>query len=246
MSKRPKVPKLRPRLLFVGDPHSDFRCAIRVAQRYEPEALILLGDLQAKRPLEVELSSILDLTQVWFVHGNHDTDSEADHDNLWGSALADRNLHCRVVEIAGFRVAGLGGVFRESIWAPPLEPSYHSAKDRLKVVPERERWRGGLSLKHRSTIFPEDLAVLARQKADVLVCHEALGGHRYGWPSLNGLAKTMGVQVAVHGHLHQDIDYAAEGRLPAGSSVWAYGVAPDSFLVWPRVAGEFDLVEGGL
>jgi hypothetical protein len=78
----------------------------------------LLGDIQARRPLQVELAPILALTEVWFIPGNHDTDSDADHDHLFGSELADRNLHARVVEIAGFRVAGLGGVFRESIQMP--------------------------------------------------------------------------------------------------------------------------------
>lgn len=59
------------------------------------EAIVLLGDIQAHQPLHIELSPILNLTDVWFIHGNHDTDSDADYDNLWGSELADRNLHGR-------------------------------------------------------------------------------------------------------------------------------------------------------
>lgn len=75
--------------------------------------------MQAQRPLHLELASILDKTEIWFIHGNHDTDTEADHDHLFGSAMADRNLHGRVVEIAGLRIAGLGGVFRCKVWTPP-------------------------------------------------------------------------------------------------------------------------------
>jgi hypothetical protein len=86
-----------------------------------PAAVVFLGDLQAQRPLEIELASILGMTEVWYIHGNHDTDSEADYDNLFGSALADRNLHGRVVEIDGLRIAGLGGIFRGQVWAPPGE-----------------------------------------------------------------------------------------------------------------------------
>jgi hypothetical protein len=33
----------------------------------------------AKATPEVELAPILSSTEVWFIHGNHDTDSDADH-----------------------------------------------------------------------------------------------------------------------------------------------------------------------
>ena len=229
----------RPKLMFFGDPHGDFRFVIEAVRRHAPEAIVLLGDIQAQQPLQIELAPILDLTDVWFIHGNHDTDSEADHDNLFGSALAHRNLHVRVVEIGGFRVAGLGGVFRESIWAPPLEPAFGSAQARLKGIRPSERWRGGMPLRHRSSIFPDEFERLSRQRADVLVTHEAPGGHPRGWKALDQLAGAMGAQVLVHGHLHQKIDYAAEGRLPDGCRYQAYGVGREFFLAWPRTNQQF-------
>jgi hypothetical protein len=97
-----------PTLMFFGDPHGDFDPVIAAVERYRPEAIVLLGDLQPRQPLHIELQPILDRTEVWFIHGNHDTDSDADYDHLWGSELADRNLHGRVVSIAGYRMAGLG------------------------------------------------------------------------------------------------------------------------------------------
>ena len=100
-----------PDFLIFGDPHGDFTPVIAAVVRLRPEAIVLLGDIQARQPLHIELAPILNLTEVWFIHGNHDTDSEADHDNLWGSKLANHNLHGRIVEIAGFKVAGLGGIF---------------------------------------------------------------------------------------------------------------------------------------
>jgi len=99
-------------ILFFGDPHTRFSHVLDAVMQHRPAAIVLLGDIQARRPLDVELASILDLTEVWFIHGNHDTDTDLYYDNLFGSQLADRNLHGRVVEIAGVRVAGLGGVFR--------------------------------------------------------------------------------------------------------------------------------------
>ena len=62
-------------ILFCGDPHGYFEHIIEAVQERRPEAVILLGDLQPKRPLEVELAPILTLTDVWFIHGNHDSDS---------------------------------------------------------------------------------------------------------------------------------------------------------------------------
>jgi hypothetical protein len=100
--------------------------------------------LQAQRPLEQELSAILALTDIWYIHGNHDTDSTSDHDNLFLSALADRNLHGRIVEIAGFRIAGLGGVFRERVWSPPEPPAYDSTKTYTEQCGKGNLWRGGL------------------------------------------------------------------------------------------------------
>ncbi|NYG35483.1 metallophosphoesterase family protein [Sphaerotilus montanus] len=99
-----------------GDVHGRFEhligAVLQPPQGQRPAAIVLLGDVQAARPLELELAAILPHTEVWFIHGNHDTDSDADHDHLFGSALAHRNLHGRVVEVAGVRIAGLGGVFR--------------------------------------------------------------------------------------------------------------------------------------
>lgn len=63
-------------ILFCGDPHGQFDHIIEAVQEHRPAAVILLGDVQAQRPLEVELASILDKTENWFIHGNHDTDTE--------------------------------------------------------------------------------------------------------------------------------------------------------------------------
>jgi len=222
-----------PSLMFFGDPHSNFDFVIEAVLRHRPGAIVLLGDLQLRRPLQVELARILRLTQVFWIHGNHDTDTEGDHDNLFLSELAHRSLHGRVIEIEGYRVAGLGGVFRKAIWAPPLAPAFASIADRLKVIPTRERWRGGLPLRHRSSIFFNDYVRLAGQRADVLVTHEGLSGHPHGWNAINELAVALGAQLVVHGHLHESIDYLADGRLEPSAGFQAFGVAPDRFLPWP-------------
>ena len=93
---------------FCGDTHGRFDHLRRAVDLHRPKAVILLGDVQPSRPMEQELGELVERTELWFIHGNHDTDTEADHDHLLDSALTHRNLHGRVVELAGLRIAGLG------------------------------------------------------------------------------------------------------------------------------------------
>jgi hypothetical protein len=197
-----------------GDVHGRFEPLIEAVLESPPEqrpaAIILLGDLQAQQPLEVELASILAHTEVWFIHGNHDTDSDADHDHLFGSALAGRNLHGRVVEIAGVRVAGLGGVFRGQVWSPPNPWHFETARACAAQAGSGNRWRGGLPRRHRSTIFPTEVQALCRQRAEVLVTHEAPSCHPHGFAVIDELARSLRVRRAFHGHHHDRLDYRGD------------------------------------
>lgn len=194
-------------IFFVGDTHGRFRNLRKAVRKHKPAAVILLGDVQPRTPLQEEIAVILAQTEVWFIHGNHDTDTEADYDNLQGSALAHRNLHGRVVEIAGLRIAGLGGIFREKVWMPPDEPTFDSPEDFMRRMGAGNAWRGGLPLAHRSTIFPSEMRALGQLRADVLVTHEAPFLHPYGRDGLVHLARSMGVSRLYHGHHHDNLDY---------------------------------------
>jgi predicted phosphodiesterase len=198
------------RIFFCGDPHGHFEHIIEAVHSYRPAAVVLLGDVQAQVPLEVALRSILDSTEIWWIHGNHDTDSDADYDNLFGSSLADRNLHSRVAEVAGVRIAGLGGIFRGQIWSAPDQPHYPSAEAFLAQCGKGNHWRGGLPRKHRSSIFPIDYETLLQEKADVLVTHEAPSCHPYGFQAIDELANSLGVRMAYHGHHHEHIVYSED------------------------------------
>lgn len=200
-------------IFFAGDCHGCFEHVVEACDAYRPEALILLGDLEAPAPLDQVLAPILKVTDLWWIPGNHDTDSIASYDHLFGSALADRNLHSRVVEIEGVRIAGLGGVFREKVWAPPAEPLYKSGQDFVRRCGRGNRWREGLPLRHRSTIFPDEYQRLARQRADVLITHEAPGTHRNGFPALGELAHRLGVRTMLHGHHHESYEAQLDGGI---------------------------------
>jgi len=198
------------RIFFCGDPHGHFERIIEAVHAHRPSAIVLLGDVQPKEPLEQALNPILDLTEVWWIHGNHDTDSDVDYDNLFGSALADRNLHGRVVEVAGTRIAGLGGIFRGQIWDASGKPVFASKEDFLARCGKGNRWRGGMPRKHRSTIFPDDYQALMNERADILVTHEAPSCHWHGFREVDDLARGLKVKTTFHGHHHEQIDYGQD------------------------------------
>ena len=210
-------------ILLCGDTHGQFEHLIEAVQAHRPAAVILLGDVQAQRPLEVELAPILDKTEIWFIHGNHDTDSESDHDHLFGSGMAERNLHGRVVKIAGRRIAGLGGVFRGKVWTPPAPALFENPQQYLARCGKGNFWRDSLPLRHRSTIFPVDYSKLAGERADILVTHEAPSSHPHGFAAIDELARRLGVTSSFHGHHHDRLDYSAE-RTRLGFEAFGVGL----------------------
>ena len=217
-------------ILLLGDNHGHFDHIIEAVQQHRPEAIIFLGDIEAQRPLEQELAQIMGLTEVWWIPGNHDTDSVANHDNLFASALADRNLHGRVVEIAGLKVAGLGGVFRGEVWYPdrPDAPvnyeSYaayqkNSEPGRIHAAAQQRALRRGEMtevkargklLTHRSSIFYADWLDLQGQRADILVTHEAPSCHPNGFDAIDKLARALKVKATFHGHHHDRLNYQSQ------------------------------------
>jgi predicted phosphodiesterase len=197
-------------VLYCGDPHGSFRHIIEAAGHTKASAVVLLGDMEPQRPLHLELEPILD--RVWWLPGNHDADTDELYERVWGSKLADRNVHGKVVVLPdGTRLASLAGVFREAVWHPGVagEPRFRSRKQHAKSTPRQDRFNGGHHRKHWGTIYPDELDRLAELRADVLVTHEAPGYHPHGFEILDTLAQSLGVKVTVHGHHHDRLDSSA-------------------------------------
>ena len=213
-------------IYFMGDIHGKFEHVIEFVQRDRPDAIVLLGDMECDFPLHAVLAPIRALTEIWYIHGNHDTDQAASWQFLVESELADRNLHGRVANVAGVKVAGLGGVFRAEVWNPP-EPAHYASYREFERKNKRSRHKEinpaqeGRFLKHRSTIFPDDYAALMKQRADILVTHEAPSCHPHGAVALDTLARSMRVQTLFHGHHHDCLDYSAWSR---ENGINAFGV----------------------
>lgn len=196
-------------ILFLGDTHGNFRHLAQAVEENRPEAIVFLGDIGAARPLQDELAPIIGQCEILFIHGNHDNDTEAEYLNLVESGLSAGNLHGRVITLkSGLRIAGLGGVFRGKVWMPPDTPSFESRTAYAKQTPRQDRWRGGVPLKHHTTIFHEDYLKLACERADILVTHEACSAHPNGFEAIDELARALGVQKAFHGHHHDTLDYS--------------------------------------
>lgn len=208
-------------IYFCGDLHGKFYQLIAAVLHYKPLAIVLLGDImgdEPKKTLDQELVKILELTDIWFIHGNHDTDSQASYDALFNSpVLGSRNLHGRVVDVAGLRIAGVGGVFRGRIWNPTLSDDYtfKSYDDYFRYAEQKRplRLRSAMvaayeDRKHRSTIFPDVIDDLAEDRANVLVTHEAGEYHPLGYEVISHLGRYMGVHTSFHGHMHETIRYA--------------------------------------
>jgi hypothetical protein len=214
--------------------------------------------MEPQRPLHVELAPLLERgVATWFIHGNHDADSDEFWMRVWGSELEGRNVHGRVVQLLdGQRLAGLGGVFRESVWHPSSsiarqgEPAFRTRKEHARSTPRQDRWGGtGTHRKHWGTIYPEDVDGLADMRADILITHEAPGYHPNGVPLLDDLARSMGVRLLVHGHHHDAVDssgaWQAQGFESRG--VGLRGVSA----LWPDgrwevvVKGELDDARAG-
>jgi len=189
------------KVLFAGDPHGNFEPLIAAVKKYHPEAVVLLGDYDLKKPLQEYIQEICEDTQIWWIPGNHDFEPPQHYHNLFSSELATQNLHLKVVEIAGIRIAGLGGIFLGRVWYPPYAPKWKSKRHYLNscsdtVVTE-------LSLKYQSAIWLDEWAELKKLKADILVTHEAPRSHKHGFIVIDQLAEAMGVRKVFHGHLHE-------------------------------------------
>lgn len=188
-------------ILFCGDPHGHFEALFELARRLQPRAMVLLGDNTP--PDDATYPALDRLTDVYSIIGNHDGDRD-EYLYRYGYLLdRGRDLSGRVLEIDGYRVAGLGGVFRgKLVWVPPNTPRAHSRAELAAHTPRQNRFWGGPARKHWASLWYEDYQTLSRLHADILVSHEAPETLAKGFEALGELARRMKAKRYFHGHLH--------------------------------------------
>ena len=233
-------------LIFIGDIHQNWHHveAGLAALPTPPRAAVLLGDIECVLPLDRMAAPLLDRgVEVYWIHGNHEHDAGPE---MWANLVApERNpltsagaLHTRVIEIAGVRVAGLGGTFLPHVWPANAPPRLHRraqlAADLAVSRPDLDSSQTVTFTRFLTTtaIWPEDVDALAVQRADVLVTHEAPSSHPAGVSVLDGLARAMGARLIVHGHHHITSHAKANDglRVLGVGAAWAVGL--DGLVVW--------------
>jgi predicted phosphodiesterase len=192
------------RILFAGDPHGNFQPLITAVQIHKPQAVVLLGDYELTQPLDIQLKEIINLTDIWWIAGNHDFQTPRYYHNLFHSRLARNHLHLNVVTIAGLRIVGLSGIFLGRVWYPPQEPKWLNRKDYLAHQMNNNLLDNVLPLKYQSAIWYDEIEALKKLKADILVTHEAPRSHIHGFHVISELAGALGVKHVFHGHLHEN------------------------------------------
>lgn len=225
-------------IYFLGDVHGQFDHVLKFSLTARPDAVIFLGDIEARRPFLHEIAPLLDAgIDVRWIRGNHDTDTSTS----WGH-LADAmhlNIDGKVVDLYGVRIAGLGGVFRREIWLPdPANPSgatpcfasydtyvkalkntasvgtisVNSDHDSMSFPSELICTHRTKALTHKSSIFWNTYESLWERSADILVTHEAPSCHPCGFTVIDELAQAMGVSKLFHGHHHDSLDYRTSDK----------------------------------
>lgn len=193
-------------LIVYGDPHGRWEPLLHACADDPPDGVVLMGDLELNLPLREQIAPVFTAgIRVFWIPGNHDAGSAAAYDRLWGNHPRG-NLHTRMVEIGGIRIAGLGGVFKGRVWYPRFDagvPIHRSRADYLRQLPHTNHWRGGLPLRVRDAIVPEDLGILTHLRAELLVAHEAPSCHLHGFVVVDHAARACGASLVVHGHHHR-------------------------------------------
>lgn len=112
-------------LFLLGDVHGRFDHVLHEALSRLPAGVVFLGDIEPPRSMRELIAPLADEgIQVWWIRGNHDTESVTTWSHL--VTALDENLDSRVTDLFGTRIAGFGGVFRSKVWSPGADTIDHS------------------------------------------------------------------------------------------------------------------------
>jgi predicted phosphodiesterase len=218
-----RTPTTRSGIIACGDPHANWKPLLHACEQHHPEAVILVGDcdLVDQTITEVLAPLFQSGVAVRYVPGNHEADSEATWANLV-DAHPDGNLHGKIVEIGGLRVAGLGGAVERKLWDPASSrpPDFDCRTAYINSLGS-DPHRDTKALVARATIFPQDLdEVASLGSADILICHDAPTTHPKGFNGIDAVAELLGVRLVIHGHHHESYDRV----LPVGGGIRVRGL----------------------
>jgi predicted phosphodiesterase len=218
-------------IYVVGDPHGRTRIEHEIIPellRRPPGVVVLAGDIELDQPFRTQFKPLFDAGHsMHWILGNHDVEFVENAFFLLHPKLGypEGNLHLKVLDVAGLRVTGLGGIFKSRVWSPPKKPVFASRQAWFET--NKQTWRGGLPLHMVDTIWPEDYAAALELKVDLLVTHEgtsAIGDNR-GFQAIDDLAAAQGCRYIAHGHHHWNgplspLDNGVVWKSLAKAEVW--------------------------
>lgn len=198
------------RIWFVDDVHGEFRYLAQTLLRAQlrPRWIVFVGDIDVDhkpfREILEPLRRFDPRLSIAFNHGNHDADSQEHWEMLHdaGNAVV---FHGPVANLSGIWVAGLGGHFVEPIWLPPARLVFSTKQAAISRGVFQYRGSQRTSPEYHAAIYPDDLDRLAKERADILVTHEAPSCHPRGFEVLDDLARRLDVIRSFHGHHHDDL-----------------------------------------
>jgi hypothetical protein len=246
-----------PRIFIPGDVPCQFAHPSQLFDWERPDAILLLGDLTPRRPLEAESGPILIEAKIRFSHGSHDTDSAQGHNHVSASSLTHWHRHGTVEDNFGIRIAGVNGVFWERNWMPLAHPVHRSYAHFFWSLDDKRPLRehcpdtqisNRQERLHCGSIFPDDVDVLASHNGDILMTHEAPSCHPNGFAVMDSLAQAMRGMTLFHDHRHQWHAYRND-RTTFGFR--AYGVTQQQLMplgaagLEPICASTLDALLGG-
>lgn len=203
-------------ILFCGDPHGCFNNIISAVFKYRPKAIVLLGDYNLEVPLEQYLQTIIGMTKIYWIPGNHDFDSVSEYENLYHSALSYNSIHMKVIEIDGLRIAGLGSIFCGRIWMPGDIPKWIDKRHYMQHQPSNVK---KIPLHLDNAIWHHEFEKMKNLRADILVTHEAPSCHRHGFKVIDELAEAIGAKKIFHGHHHRYYQDSVNGIAVTGVKI---------------------------
>ena len=190
----------------LGDVHGAFDDARRVIARHpEIPFWLCVGDIASQTGVYEPLGAT-----VYWIHGNNDN-----FDAIASGGLPSDLHHIdngTVLEIAGLRVAGLGGTFAPTWYDTPAGDLPHPRKGTAKATE--------LADKRRHFVREEVERAAALRGVDVFLTHEAAKpfrplpggrGSEAGKAQVNEILRAMQPRLHLFGHHHRVSEQTIEG-----------------------------------
>ena len=153
--------------------------------KHHPQAVVLLGDYDLDMPLDVCLQEIADLTEVWWIAGNHDFGFEAIRkSNEVGIAIPQGVIYLQdeMVEIEGIKIYG-----------SPWQPRFHDWAFNVDR---------GAAIAQKWDMIPEDVDILITHGPPFGILDDTIQGQRVGCEDLYMKVTKLKPKYHIFGHIH--------------------------------------------